>query len=117
MDEGRMPYVWLMARLRSMLIKCVPMVCDKFGWVAEDSSVAAMSEDVFNMVMIMHIHASVLAKTEQTGCALSTFIGIVKTIREHLGHEESDFVAASDGWQVPDFVLGLAIAQITYPPV
>ena len=97
-----------------MLIKCVPMICDKFGWVAEGPSVAAISDDVFGMVM--HIHTSVLATTEWTGRAMSTFVDIVKVIREHLGHEESDFVAASDGWRVPDFALGLAIVQITYPP-
>ena len=91
-----MPFVWLMTSLRSMLIKCVPMICDKFGWVAEGPSVAAMSEDVLGMVM--NIHASVFAKIERTGRAMSTFVDIVKAIREHLGHEESDFVAASDGW-------------------
>ena len=67
--------------------------------------------------MIMHIHVSVLTETRRTDGALSTFMAIVKTNREHLGHEESDFVAASDGWRVPDFALGLATVQITYPPV
>ena len=110
-----MPYVWLMTRLKRMLIKQVPMLCDKFGWIVEDSSVAAMSEDVFSMVM--HIHASVLTMTERTGCAMNAFIGTVKAIRGHLGHKESDFVVASDGWRVPDFALELASAQITYPPV
>ena len=73
-----------------------------------------MSEGVFSMVM--HAHVSVLTNIERTGNALGTFVDIVKAICEHLGYEESDFIAASDGWRVPDFVLGLATVQITYPP-